>query len=102
MRFIACTSIGHWFSGCHNIDLVYNTKSGKKANIFRISPSIFLRLSKKVLEKFKFYKGKKKANDSQLGTQSSCLYTQVSRTNINDIMKIKNNFPNLFTKKIEL
>jgi len=35
-------------------------KSGKKANIFRISPLISLRPSKRMLEKSKFYKGKEK------------------------------------------
>ena len=34
------------------------TKPGKKVDIFRASLSISLRPSKKVLEKFKFYKGK--------------------------------------------
>ena len=38
--------------------------SDKQANIFRVSSSILLRLSKKILEKFKFYKGKGKTNYS--------------------------------------
>ncbi len=46
-------------------------------------------------------KDKEKANDSQLGTQSSELYAQTSRANIKNIIKIKDNFPKLSTKKIE-
>jgi len=53
------------------------------------------------LEKSKFYKGKGETNNSQSGTQSSCSYAQASWTNIKNIIKIKDNFPNLFTKKIE-
>jgi len=53
------------------------------------------------LEKSKFHKDKEKANDSQLGTQGSHSYAQASRTNIKDIIKIKDNFPKLSTKKIE-
>ena len=45
-------------------------KLGKKANIFRVSPSILLRPSKKVLENSKFHKGKGKANVFQANTQS--------------------------------
>ena len=32
---------------------------------------------------------------------SSWLYTEVSLTNIKEIVKIKNNFPNLLTKEIK-
>ena len=49
-------------------------KSGKKSNVSRISSPIPPRPSKKVLEKSKLYKDKGETNDSQLGTQSSCLY----------------------------
>ena len=77
------------------------SKSGIKADVSRISPPIPPRPSKKFLEKSKFYKGKEKADNSQSGTQSGCSYAQVSRMNIKNIMMIKNNFPNLSTKKIE-
>ena len=77
------------------------SKSGIKADVSRISPPIPPRPSKKFLEKSKFYKGKEKADNSQSGTQSGCSYAQASRMNIKNIMMIKNNFPNLSTKKIE-
>jgi len=54
-----------------------------------------------VLEKFKFYKGKDKTINNQANTQSSHSYAQVSKINIKDIMKIKDNFSNLSAKKIE-
>jgi len=40
-------------------------KPGKKADIFRIPPPTPLRLSKKFLEKCKYYKGKGKSTDIQ-------------------------------------
>jgi len=54
-----------------------------------------------LLEKSKFHKDKEKANDSQLDTQSSQLYAQTLRANIKNIIKIKDNCPKLFIKKIE-
>jgi len=77
------------------------TKPGKKVNISRIPSSISLRPSKKVLEKYKFYKGKDKIIDNQANTQSSYSYVQTSKINIKDIMKIKDNFPNLSVRKIK-
>ena len=72
---------------------------GKQANVSRVSFSISLRLSKKVLEKSEFYKGN--VNSSPIAIQNSQLYAQVSKSCIKDIMKIKENFPNLSTKKIK-
>jgi len=52
------------------------------------------------LEKSKFYK--KKGNNSKENTnpKDRQLYTQVSTPNINKILKLKKNFPNLSAKKI--
>ena len=77
------------------------TKPGKKVNISRIPSSISLRPSKKVLEKYKFYKGNNKIIDNQANTQSSHSYVQTSKINIKDIMKIKDNFLNLSVRKIK-
>jgi len=70
---------------------------GKLANISRIPPSIPSRLSKKVLEKSKFYKLKASSFTFLSSSFSSKehSYAQVSKNNIKD------NFPNLSTKKIE-
>jgi len=51
-----------------------SAKPGKKADISRIPPSIPLRLSKKFLEKSKYYKGKGKSTDIQANSQKGCLY----------------------------
>jgi len=77
------------------------TNPTKKANISRIFSSIPPRLSKKVLNKSKFYKGKDKTGGSQNNAQNGCSYAQISKSNIKDIIKIKNNFSNLLTRKTE-
>ena len=53
------------------------------------------------MEKSKFYKGKYKTGESQNNAQNGHSYAQVSKSNIKDIIKIKDNFPNLLAKKIE-
>ena len=63
-------------------------KPGKRLNIFRISSPISLRLSKKILEKLKFYKNKGKIDRKKQKNQS---YAQVSSSNVKEIMKIKEN-----------
>ena len=50
-----------------------------------------------VLEKSKFYKGK--ISSSSASTNSGHSYAQASKSN--DIVKIKENFPNLSSKKIK-
>jgi len=77
------------------------TNPTKKANISKISPLISPKPSKKVLERSKFYKGKDKTGESQNNAQNGCFYAQASKSNIKDIIKIKDNFPNLLAKKIE-
>ena len=60
-----------------------------------------LRPSKKALEKLKFFKGKGKTADQKINTQNGQSYAQVFSFNIVEIVKIKENFPNLLSKKIE-
>ena len=73
--------------------------TSKQVNISKIPPPILVRPSKKVLEKFKFYKAK--TTFTSTFTQSNKLYIQVFKNNIKDIIKIKENFPNLLAKKVE-
>ena len=74
------------------------SKSGIKANISKISPLIPPRPSKKIQEKLKFYKGKQALDTLFL---NSHLYAQPSKNNINNIVKIKENFPKLSNKKVK-
>jgi len=65
--------------------------TNKPAEISITSPLISLKPSKETLAKSKFFK---KYNIAKK------LYSQVSKSNINNIIKIKNTFPKLPTKKI--
>ena len=56
--------------------------------------------SKKVLEKSKYFKEKNKMPTKNINTQSKQLYMQVFSANIKEIVKIKENFSNLLSKKI--
>ena len=53
------------------------------------------------MKKSKFYKDKYKTGESQNNAQNGHSYAQASKSNIKDIIKIKDNFPNLLAKKIE-
>ena len=61
--------------------------------------SIPTRPLKKVLEKSKFFKGKKGSEKEK--PKNKPLYAQVLTPKVSKILKIKENFPNLSTKKIE-
>jgi len=81
-----------------------SVKSNKQVNVSRISSPISSRLSKIVLEKSKFYKFKMtffSSSSNSLSSHSRCLYTQISKNNIKNIVKIKKTFSNLSAKKIE-
>jgi len=67
-------------------------KPDKKVDISRIFSSIPPRLSKKMLEKYKFYKGKGKNTDIQANLQKDQSYTQASKSNIEDIKKLRKTF----------
>ena len=73
----------------------------KQAEIVRISPSIPVYSLKKVLEKSKFFdkKCRKPINTNKAPQKLS--YAQVVGPSISNILKLKDNFPNLLTKKIE-
>jgi len=53
------------------------------------------------LVKSKFFKGKGKTSEKPKNASKGYSYTQVSKSNIEEIVKIKDNFPNFSTKKIE-
>ena len=72
----------------------------KQAEIVKLPPPILARPPKEILEKLKFFKkGNKSVENVKLNSKLS--YTQASSPNISEILKIKNKFPNLSTKKIE-
>jgi len=51
-----------------------------------------------MLEESKYYKGKGKTTNIQANSQKCYLYTQAFKNNVKDIVKIKENFPNLLSK----
>ena len=71
---------------------------GKQANISRILPPISLQLSKSVLAKSKFFKGNQELKLNKQSNKS--LYTQASKYNVQNFLKIKNVFPKLSLNKI--
>jgi len=75
--------------------------SSKKVDISRVSPSIPLRLSNKVLVILKYHKDKGKNLVKQVNTQNDWSYVQEYLVNVKDIVKIKEIFLNLSTKKIK-
>jgi len=72
----------------------------EKCEISRFLLLISLRLSKKVLEKSKLFKGKNNKINHKENAQKGQSYAQVLASNINEIMKIKDSFPNLSPKEI--
>ena len=66
----------------------------KQANISRIPSPILPRPSKSILTKFKYYK---KSQSSNSKTKS---FTQATKGNLEDILKIKDAFPKLLSSKI--
>ena len=73
----------------------------EKAKISRILLLILLRLSKKVLENLEFFKEKNNKINYKENAQKRQSYIQVSALNINKIMKIKDSFSKLSSKKIK-
>jgi len=85
-------------------------KSNKKDNllnkvkymkVIKILSSILPRLSKKILEKLKFHKKKGKKSRDTANSNDRQSYTQASTLKVNEILKLKENFPNLSNKKIK-
>jgi len=72
----------------------------KQAEIVKLLPSILTRPSKKVLKKSKFFeKGNIAKRSAKPKNKQS--YTQVSALKVDNILKLKENFPNFLNKKIE-
>ena len=71
---------------------------GKQADISRIPPPIPPRPSKSVLSKSKFYKKIQASNLTPSSHNRS--YAQASKSNINEIIKIKDTFPKLPPNKV--
>ena len=71
---------------------------GKQANVSKIPSLISPRLSKKILEKSKYFK------KNQIFLSNSQpkkpFYAQASKSNVNDIIKIKNAFLKFFSNKV--
>ena len=66
----------------------------KKTEVSRIPSLLFSRLSKTILDKSKFYKKNQSANGNNR------TYTQASKNNVDNIIKIKDTFSKLLAKKI--
>ena len=72
----------------------------KEAEIVKLLSSIPTCLSKKILEKSKFFRKGNKSIKSDY-SNSKKLYAQTTGSNIIDILKLKENYPSLSAKKIE-
>jgi len=77
------------------------SNTGKKTEVSKNFPLILPRLSKKVLENFQFFRKKSKKLAEISNTKNKQSYVQALSSNIKEILKIKENFPNLFSKKIK-
>ena len=73
----------------------------KQAEVIKLSPLILTRPPKKVLEKSKFFNKKDNIVKESAKPKNKQLYTQVSITKVNNILKLKENFFNILAKKIE-
>jgi len=74
----------------------------KKAKVVRLPPFIPAYPPKEVLEKSKFFgKEKRKKLISMNKAPQKQSYAQVAGPSVLDILKLKENYPNLLAKKIE-
>jgi len=64
-------------------------------------PQLFLKPSKKVLEKSKFHGENASGKQKKPAVTSEPSYVEVLSKNVNNILKIKKNFSNLSNKKIK-
>jgi len=74
---------------------------GKKVKISIIPPLIPPQPNKKTLSKLSNRRKNTNKDNKKTGSSNLILYVNVAGTNIKDILKLKNNFPNLLVKKIE-
>ena len=74
----------------------------KLVNFLKLPPSqLPPRLSKEVLAKLKFYRKNAPNNNKKAVETTKPSYAQILFRNINNILKIKKNFPELLNKKIK-
>ena len=83
-----------------NSALTLGKSKGKTAEIIRLPPPILAHLSKKVLEKSKFF-GKRKNTITKTKINTRQSYAQVANLKITNILKLKENYLNLSVKKIK-
>ena len=84
----------------HNSTSNSNKSKYKPVEIIKLSPPIPTRLSKEILEKLKFFEKEYKSME-KVKPNNKLLYAQVLTPKVSDILKIKENYPNLPTKKIK-
>jgi len=73
----------------------------KQTEIVGIPLPILAHPLKKILEKSRFFNKKGKKPISINKVSQKLLYTQVAGLSVSDILKLKDNYPNLPAKKIE-
>ena len=79
-----------------------NPLPAKLVNFLKLPPPQLLpRLLKEVLEKSKFHEKNILGKNRKVTETTKLSYTQILFKNINNILKIKKNFPELLNKKIE-
>jgi len=72
----------------------------KAAEIIKLSPLISACPSKEILKKSKFF-GKEKELMTTNKASQKWSYVQVAGLSVSEILKLRENYPNLLTKKIE-
>ena len=72
----------------------------KAAEIIKLSPLISACLSKKILKKSKFFDKEKELMTTNKAPQKWS-YVQVAGPSVSEISKLRENYPNLLTKKIK-
>jgi len=99
-----CQCVSSQFSATRILKLP-NNKSGKKiqvskpAEITHLLLFVSLRFSKNELEKSKYYQKKGTNLVQNTNNKGKKSYAQALSININKVLEIKENFPNLLTKK---
>ena len=73
----------------------------KPVNFSKLPSQLPSRPSKEVLAKSKFYRKNTPSNNRKTVETTKLFYAQILSRNINNILKIKENFPELLNKKIE-
>ena len=77
---------------------VETSNKDKQAEIVQISSSIPFRLSKKILEKYKFFKKKSINSKENTNLKDRQLYVQTTFSKVRKILKLIENFSSLSAK----